>query len=665
VKISSRLLSSLLVTALIPLVCVAVVVYVSSRATLLRVAKENLDFHATTMGNTVKEIIERSFEEVESWSKLDTLQMVFTGDDTDLRMGLTLRDLTEASDFTQIWCVDTTGKIVASNSFDDVGKNVNTEPALQAALEDRYYISEVRHLNSADNTTPLTIAMSRPIIGAFDEETVIGAIIAFYDWNGVVSVVENQEVTHDRNDQLVLLLSSQGIVIAAADERLVLEKHLPISPGENPQTGASISQALGEFENSALHVITGTAQVDLDRLGVHYTVLAAVDRRVVIQWLSTLEFIIVLVSVLAVAGVVLLSISLTRKISIPIVGLSRAARQIAEGNLEVCPEYGSTDEIGRLARDLDSMRFNLKSHIETLDTTVRDRTQELEITISQLRKEISDREEAERQTNMHKQQLVQADKMVSLGILVSGVAHEINNPNALIGLNTQVIAEAWAKALPVLEEYFQDHGDFSLGALNYSEMRSHIPKLLEELHEGSMRIKTIVRDLKAFSNKDVEIVFDNVDVNSVVESAIGLVMKHLEKCTTDFSVHCDADVPEIPGVFHRLEQVIVNLLLNACDAVQNREQGIRVATSFDPAAGVVQIEVRDEGSGIDAENIQHVTDPFFTTKRSEGGTGLGLSVSSGIIEDHGGTLTFQSTAGIGTTVILTLPAQPNREIPVK
>lgn len=664
-KISARLLTSLLVTALIPLLCVAVVVYVSSRATLLRVAQENLDFHAATLGSAVKEMLEGSFDEVESWSKIETLQTVFTGDDTDLRMGLTLRDLAEASDFSQIWCVDTTGKIVASNDFDQVGRRVVAEPALQAALENRYYVSEVRRLHPADESTAPTVVMSRPIIGAFDEETIIGALIAFYDWDSVVAVVQNQKVAHDEHDQEVLLLSANKTVIAAADQHLILNQKFADSLEGQFRPKYIRYEESAALASSSPRMITGISHLDLERLGMQYTVLTAIDRRVVIQWLRTLEIIIVLVSALALGGVVLLSISLTRKISVPIVGLSRAAQQIAEGNLELRPEYSSADEIGELAGALDSMRSNLKEHIDTLDTMVQLRTKELEATIAQLRKEIKERVVAERQTKTHQQQLLQADKMVSLGILVSGMAHEINNPNALIGLNTQAIAEAWAKALPVLEEYFQEHGDFSLGAMNYSEMRSHVPKLLDEVREGSVRIKTIVNDLKAFSTKDLENVFEDVNVNDIVKSAIGLVMRHLEKSTNNFSVEYGVDLPDVPGVFHRLEQVIVNLLINACDALESKEQGIRIATFLDRAESRVRVEVRDEGSGIDAENIQHVTDPFFTTKRTEGGTGLGLSVSSGIVEDHGGTLTFQSTVGQGTTVILSLPVKPDRETPTK
>lgn len=406
-------------------------------------------------------------------------------------------------------------------------------------------------------------------------------------------------------------------------------------------------------------MVMGLSEVDLPRLGFGFTAVSAVEEGIVLQWLHTLGAIVLLSSLLALAGVVLVSIVLTRTISSPIIRLSKAARQIAAGDLDITVDHVSSDEIGTLALDLDAMRANLKGQIETLDTTVEERTQELEDTIERLRSEIQERMEAERQTKVHQRQLVQADKMVSLGILVSGVAHEINNPNAVIGLNLPVITDAWTKALPVLEEYYQEHGDFSLGAMNYSEMRSHIPILLDETSVASGRIMTIVQDLKAFSMKGTEDVVEDVDLNAVVRSAKGLVAKHLEESTKNFSVDYAPDLPSVRGVFHKLEQVIVNLLLNAGEALGDAGQAISVSTAFDPTRGSVRVEVRDEGCGIDSENLQHITDPFFTTKRASGGTGLGLSVSSRIVDEHGGSLTFHSRPREGTTAILSLPAPVN------
>ena len=116
------------------------------------------------------------------------------------------------------------------------------------------------------------------------------------------------------------------------------------------------------------------------------------------------------------------------------------------------------------------------------------------------------------------------------------------------------------------------------------------------------------------------------------------------------------NLPPVRGNSQRIEQVTVNLILNACQALDGLEQGIHLSTSFDRELNVVTLMIKDEGVGIPPENLAHVTDPFFTTKREVGGTGLGLSVSAGIVKDHHGKLEFRSTLGEGTTAILTLPA---------
>jgi polar amino acid transport system substrate-binding protein len=118
-------------------------------------------------------------------------------------------------------------------------------------------------------------------------------------------------------------------------------------------------------------------------------------------------------------------------------------------------------------------------------------------------------------------------------------------------------------------------------------------------------------------------------------------------------------LPAIRGDAQRLEQVVVNLLLNACQALPDRERGIRVATFLDPGRSQVVLEVRDEGAGIAAEHLPHLTDPFFTTRREKGGTGLGLWICAAIVEEHGGTLSFRSRPGEGTVVALTLPLLPD------
>ncbi|MGD0584478.1 MAG: transporter substrate-binding domain-containing protein [Oryzomonas sp.] len=285
----------------------------------------------------------------------------------------------------------------------------------------------------------------------------------------------------------------------------------------------------------------------------------------------------------------------------------------------------------------------------TLQKRVALRTQELAL-------ESAERKRALEELRRHQDKLIQADKMASLGILVSGVAHEINNPNGLILLNMPILKEVYQDAVEVLESHYRDSGDFPLGGLPYSRMRNEVPHMLGEMLEGSKRIKRIVEELKDFARQDDNTGSDLFDLNQVAQTAVRLVDSSIRKATVHFSAEYAADIPMVRGNTQRIEQVVVNLLLNACQALPNTECRIALATFRVSNARIVALTVTDEGVGIASEHIPRLTDPFFTTRRETGGTGLGLSVSAGIVNEHGGTLKFNSTPGAGTTVILTLPA---------
>jgi len=285
----------------------------------------------------------------------------------------------------------------------------------------------------------------------------------------------------------------------------------------------------------------------------------------------------------------------------------------------------------------------------TLQKRVALRTQELA-------RESAERKRALEELRRHQDKLIQADKMASLGILVSGVAHEINNPNGLILLNMPILKEVYQDSVEVLEDHYHKSGDFPLGGLPYSRMRNEVPHMLDEMLEGSKRIKRIVEELKDFARQDDNSGSDLFDLNQVAQAAVRLVDSSLRKATVNFSAEYASDISLVRGNAHRIEQVVVNLLLNACQALPNTECKITLATFRVSNAKIVALTVTDEGVGIASEHIPRLTDPFFTTKRETGGTGLGLSVSAGIVNEHGGTLKFNSTPGAGTTVILTLPA---------
>jgi polar amino acid transport system substrate-binding protein len=251
--------------------------------------------------------------------------------------------------------------------------------------------------------------------------------------------------------------------------------------------------------------------------------------------------------------------------------------------------------------------------------------------------------------------MTQASKMVALGTLVSGMAHEINNPNNFIMLNAPLLLEAWESGRPILEEYYEKHGDFLLGGMKYSEMRENVPILFSGILDGSKRIKQIVEDLRDFARRDTSDMTQWVDVNAVLKSAVTLLSNAIMKSTNHFSTVYGKNLPLLKGNFQRFEQVIINLIQNACQALPDPQRGISVYTSYDEEKNRIMVKIQDEGMGIPPEALPHIMEPFFTTKRDSGGLGLGLSISSRIVKEHGGALTFISEPRKGTTAEIVLP----------
>lgn len=270
--------------------------------------------------------------------------------------------------------------------------------------------------------------------------------------------------------------------------------------------------------------------------------------------------------------------------------------------------------------------------------------------------DITGQRKAEEEMKKQHDQLLQADKMISLGILASGMAHEINNPNNTIMLNASVLQKAWNSIIPILNESSRERGDLVVGGMKYEKMKEKMPHLFSGILESSKKIQRIVNDLKYFSGKDLISLKNQVDMESVVKSAISLTGNMIQKSTRHFKAVYEKDLPNVMGNFQNLEQVIINLVQNACQALDNHWNGIFITVTYDRSKREIVLTVKDEGIGIPDKDLKYIAEPFFTTKRSSGGTGLGLYMSSKIISDHGGTIHFSSTPGEGTTVEVRLPA---------
>ena len=272
-----------------------------------------------------------------------------------------------------------------------------------------------------------------------------------------------------------------------------------------------------------------------------------------------------------------------------------------------------------------------------------------------------EKKRAEEKARLRQEQLFRAAKMVSLGTLVSGVAHEINNPVTSVLLNTQTLRKVWEGVLPIIDDCSLNGGDFRVGGMSYREIRERMPMLLTHIEEGTRRVRDIVTDLKDFVRETPSERMDDIDVNEVVLKAVGLVSNLIKKSTTDFSVEYAPNLPVFKGSAQRIEQVIINLVMNACQALSDSKQAVRVRTGQDMDKSSVFVEVMDKGVGVPAEMMDQIKDPFFTTKRDAGGTGLGLAISNRIVRDHRGKMAFISEQGRGTTVRVDFPAPANEK----
>jgi PAS domain S-box-containing protein len=256
-----------------------------------------------------------------------------------------------------------------------------------------------------------------------------------------------------------------------------------------------------------------------------------------------------------------------------------------------------------------------------------------------------------------REEALRNSRLAALGELAAGVAHEINNPNGLIILNLSLLADVWADAQPVLEAHWEEERSFTLGGMGYERMRTELPMALAEMEDSAGRIRRIVVDLKDFARQDPLGGNKPFDFNESVRTAVRLVAATIRRATAVFDCRYEEGLPQLFGSAQRIEQVVINLLLNACQALSDGDGGLFLTTGFDAERGINILEIRDQGRGIAPEHLPHILEPFFTTRRDTGGTGLGLSVSVRIVKEHGGSLHYDSTVGEGTTATLSLPVK--------
>ncbi|MGD1075634.1 MAG: ATP-binding protein, partial [Thermodesulfovibrionales bacterium] len=333
-----------------------------------------------------------------------------------------------------------------------------------------------------------------------------------------------------------------------------------------------------------------------------------------------------------------LIIILYKFVSKPVSLLDEGMRRIARGDLDSVIDIRSDDEMGRLAQTFNAMAKDLKSYKEHMENWTRALEEEV-------RKKTAE-------TVRANESLINAEKLASLGRMAAGVAHELNSP--LTGIVT--FAHLMMRRVP--PENAQDRED------------------LETIVEQADRCSKIIKSLLGFSRKTTA-EKTLVNINALIENTISMVRNQAKFHNIKFNLALDDAIPSIDADQNQLQQVFLNLCINAADALNERGQ-LTISTRLVAAAtdsatpwfkrgypeeGAEQIEIEftDTGPGVPAELLGKIFEPFFTTKPVGKGTGLGLSVSYGIVKKHGGNIFARSEPGKGASFFIRLPIGENKE----
>ena len=338
-----------------------------------------------------------------------------------------------------------------------------------------------------------------------------------------------------------------------------------------------------------------------------------------------------LLTFIVVLSAIILMTAFVRIITRPIESLVEVTDQISKGDLTKTMDINRNDEIGLLATSFNRMIESLKKsqdeieeYNRNLEEKIIERTRELE----------------EAQT-----QLIQSEKMVAIGQLAAGVAHELNNPlGGILGYAQFTLEKIQNKCSDNISD---------------KDIESY-KRYLRDIEAQSRRCKAIVQNLLKFSRTSQTVEFDDVDINAVVEDTLTFVEHQLMMNQITLVKNLDPGLPKIKGHPSQLQQVFTNIIINAMHA-SNPGTEIVLNTRFAPPLGefpgAVEIAVVDTGKGIREEHLKKIFEPFFTTKEVGKGTGLGLSVSYGIIKEHGGEIRVKSKLGEGTTFTVIIPVE--------
>jgi PAS domain S-box-containing protein len=330
--------------------------------------------------------------------------------------------------------------------------------------------------------------------------------------------------------------------------------------------------------------------------------------------------------------------------------------------------------LGGLPRNLAADKCRFEYRFQAADGSFRwfDDTRRLVRTtdgalshIAGMWRDITEEKRLRKEAEYRLQQVIQRDKLASLGVVVAGVAHEINNPNSFITYNVPLLEETWQIFQPILSRFSTQNPGWRHGAMDMAELCEDMNEILSAIRSGSDRINRIVMDLKEFVRIDKG-PLRPVDINEVIEKTFVLVGAQVRKSVARWEINLGEKLPTVQGSFQKLEQVVMNLVVNALHAIPEKEKGrLLITTQHVQRLGANVIRIEDNGTGIEPGVVGRIFEPFFTSRREFGGTGLGLSVSYNLVREHNGIIRVLSKPDCGSRFTVFLPTDLHAKLDLR
>jgi signal transduction histidine kinase len=430
-----------------------------------------------------------------------------------------------------------------------------------------------------------------------------------------------------------------GIIITNQDGKVLVDLTRKKLPDNGTITKVSVSVGSAGMAKSAESALTGDGTGETNSIGSVRLHLNSADLPNKIRDTIIFTSALALIFWLSVLGLSFLAL---KKVTSSFNALMQGVEHIRQGDYSVRIAIRSNDEPEQAAMAINDLATTL---------------QKREVENSRLQTELLNamKMEVREEKRLLMAKLIQTNRMTSLGLLVSSMAHEINNPNGAIRLAAQYLNRAWKDAAPVLEGVAREEGDFCLGGIPLSMAADEVSRSAENIIRNTERIEAVIRNLRSYSLGERNDLRPDMDINAVVNDALAVIHAHGRHGNLEIAMELESDLPLVNGNRHQMEQVVINLLLNAVQAMPGESGTITLRTAMDHGRGEVLIAVKDQGVGIRPEHQERIYEPFFSTRIDNGGSGLGLYISNFIVTEHQGKLEVFSAPGMGSTFTIRLP----------